>query len=824
LQFSKSNIAFWMVDLNQVAVAIQSQLRAHSCPQQLLNDADWCQQIYALMQVKAANKACCELFLVAEQTDFLNFFEQALKPKLYGFFLQIVKALLEQENFVEAEVELIDSNHGALYTILSVLLPSPDLSQVYFSVFDLTEKKKAELVLQETVLRYELVVEGAFGAIWDWNVAEKTVHFSESWCALRNADKNDFSDDQNEWVASIHPEDKPRVLNAVEQHFAGNTKVFEEQYRIQCKDGEVKWVADRGIAKWNEHGEVIRMAGSEFDITQQRAAQQKLKLAASVFENVSDGVVILDINGHILSANKAFSDISACTVDKVENIQLQGFISNESGQDTFRRLIEQGQGIAEISLLCQKKNIIPCRINVNSVAGEDGLISHYVCLLTDISRIKHSEQQLFELAHHDHLTQLPNRLLLKKNLEQFMGRASRAETQFAVVFIDLDHFKLINDAMGHSAGDELLKKVAQVLKSSVRKEDVVARLGGDEFILAIENVDTSLGLSRFVEHIQRQLSRINELRNQEIRVSASFGIAMYPLDGKDVATLIRNADTAMYRAKANGRHGFEFYTSDLTQSAINRMALETDLSHAIELEQLVLHYQPQVEMQSGNIIGVEALIRWLHPEYGLLSPDKFIPLAEETGQIEDVGQWVIATACAQAREWQLTHNFFGRMSVNVSGKQLQKGLLPDIVSRTLQDTGLEGHYLELELTESSVMQKTEFAVRQFNQLRQLGVSLAIDDFGTGYSSLSYLKRLPIDKLKIDKSFISDIPADGHDMAITQAIIVMAASLKLNVIAEGVEQQEQIDFLQQHGCQLAQGYLYSKPCPAEEIGALIQTVS
>lgn len=435
--------------------------------------------------------------------------------------------------------------------------------------------------------------------------------------------------------------------------------------------------------------------------------------------------------------------------------------------------------------------------------------------------MKKDKKKLYALAHHDHLTQLPNRLLLKQQLDEFIARARRSDKQVAVVFIDLDHFKVINDAMGHTAGDELLIQVASCLKNAVRQEDVVARLGGDEFIVGIENVENTLQISHFVEHLQQQLNSITVLRNRQVRVSASFGIAMFPFDGDDVLKLIRNADTAMYRAKANGRHSFEFYTQDLTEHAIHRMALETDLSFGISNNQLYLEYQPQVRITDGKILGLEALVRWMHPVLGKLAPDRFISLAEETGQIESLGEWVLLQACSQAQSWREQGLFSGCMSVNVSGRQLQKGTLPAMVSKVLEQTGFSANYLELELTESSVMDKTEFAIDQLQALKTLGVSLAIDDFGTGYSSLSYLKKLPIHRLKIDKSFISDIPNNTQDMAISEAIIVMTEKLGLSVIAEGVEQVAQAEFLLNHGCEQAQGYWYSRPCIAASLSPLLR---
>ena len=434
--------------------------------------------------------------------------------------------------------------------------------------------------------------------------------------------------------------------------------------------------------------------------------------------------------------------------DSLEGCLPGSFVSAE--QDApglaaiYAALQKQGEWQGEISLVHREGHTLPCRLVVNSVFNREKTLNHYVCLLFDISHLKESERKLYDLAHHDPLTTLPNRLLLEQQLSQALSRARRHQSCVAVLFLDLDNFKFINDALGHAAGDKLLCRVANTLRDAIREEDMVARIGGDEFIVIATDVRQPLDVAAIAQHLLDNINRRITIDDREIQVSASLGVAVYPRDGDDVATLIRNADSAMYRAKATGRKNYQFYTRELTRQAIARMSLEADLHKALEHDEFTLHYQPQVSLHNQEFIGLEALIRWHHPQHGAIAPDRFIPLAEETGLIIAIGQWVLEQACRQARCWLDEGLAFGTMSVNVAGQQIQQGKLVHTVRQALATTGLPACYLELEVTEGFIMQQPEFSIDQLQQLRELGITLAIDDFGTGYSSLSYLKKLPID--------------------------------------------------------------------------------
>jgi len=441
-------------------------------------------------------------------------------------------------------------------------------------------------------------------------------------------------------------------------------------------------------------------------------------------------------------------------------------------------------------------------------------------LIDEINERKRIEHNLKHIAHHDALTNLPNRLLLDARLNHAIERAKREDLQVAIMFIDLDHFKTINDSLGHDVGDQLLVAVSNRLLHCVREDDTVARLGGDEFIIIVEQVHDIGNLDPLLKKIMKVTSQTISINNHDLSTSASIGVSIYPDDGKTAEQLMRNADAAMYYVKESGRHKYHFYTRDLTASAYDRVILETDLKRAIDNDQMLVYYQPQVSLETKKIVGVEALIRWNHPDLGVLPPKQFLYIAEKTGFINDIGQFVLETACQQIVQWKEQGLPIDTVAVNIAGNQIHHTDLVETVKIVLEKTQCKTEWLELEITEDFIIKKTKQAISTLQKLRDLGISLAIDDFGTGYSSLSYLKQLPINKLKIDRSFVSDISSDMENATLVQAIIAMGKSLKLKLIAEGVETGSHEIFLQAHGCEYAQGYYYSKPIPADMIEKLL----
>ncbi len=441
-------------------------------------------------------------------------------------------------------------------------------------------------------------------------------------------------------------------------------------------------------------------------------------------------------------------------------------------------------------------------------------------LEAELAQRELAETQLEHLAHYDNVTHLPNRNFFNTHLLAAIDNALRSHTQTCLMFVDLDNFKIVNDTLGHHTGDLLLKEAAQRLCGIVKASGLVCRIGGDEFAIVLTNLHYPEEAEIIAEKAINALGQTFHLENNEIFVGASVGISLCPTHATDMASLLRNADTAMYHAKALGKNNYQHYSDDMEGRARRRFNMESSLRRALEAQELVVHYQPQVDVQSGRIVGFEALLRWQHPKMGMISPVEFIPLAEDTGLILPIGEWVLQTACHQARAWQDAFGGNFVMSVNLSGRQLKENNIIDKILHIVAVTGLPPHLLDLELTESTLMDKSDSTIGKMSALRQAGIQISIDDFGTGYSSMSYLKRFPISTLKIDRSFINDVPADSDDVAITQAIIAMAGTLKLDVIAEGVETQEQLEFLRRNGCHKAQGFLFSRALPAADAERLL----
>lgn len=555
------------------------------------------------------------------------------------------------------------------------------------------------------------------------------------------------------------------------------------------------------------------------DISNRLHEKTQLKLAANVFEYTREGVAVLDKDKRILAINPAFSMITGYSQAEVVG-QQPGFLNCEENSSAFyaelwKSLEREHSWRGEIWNRRKSGQVYPEWLTITSVPDEHGATSQYVAVFSDISSIKQSQTQLEHLAHHDPLTDLPNRTLFEDRLEHAIATAKRENRHLAVMFLDLDRFKNINDSLGHAVGDALLVQVANRLLGMLRENDTAARLGGDEFTILIENLDDPNYAAIIATKMQNQFKEPFEIFGRRLHVTASIGISLYPEDGKNVGNLTKNADAAMYQAKESGRNSFRFYTSELTHSAYERLLLETELRSAIREHQLLLYYQPQFSIETGGMIGAEALLRWRHPRMGVISPEKFIPLAEETGMIHEIGHWSLEQVCRQTRKWSGLGLFTGRMGINLSVRQIMQSDLILRFEEIIKKTGCPPKQLQFEVTEGIFMGQKELSVPVLDVFKQLGVSIAIDDFGTGYSSLSYLKHLPIDKLKIDRNFIKNMPNDNDDIAIVQAIISLGQTLDLEIIAEGVETQGQQKLLEKMGCKEVQGFLYSEPLSVEE---------
>ena len=619
-------------------------------------------------------------------------------------------------------------------------------------------------------------------------------------------------------TAMIFPSDEGFAHAGADQYAVlGEGKYVTEERQYRHRDGTVFWCLVSGFAvdPLRPHEGSIWVFA---DITERKLAEEKLRLSATVLEHIADGVMVTDTAGTIVAVNPGFTRITGYREDEVlgqpSSLSRQGRYDTPFYRGLWSELAATGFGRGDIWNERKDGGTYLESLTVSAVRDTAGAVTHFVAVFSDITKVRQSQDKLDHMAHHDPLTSLPNRLLFNDRLGHALQRAARERQQLAILFIDLDRFKNVNDTLGHQVGDELLKQVALALAGQLREGDTLARLGGDEFIVLLENVD-GLKAGHVAEKLVAMFEQPFIVADYELFVTGSVGISVYPNDALDPNLLIRNADVAMYQAKARGRNGYQFYAPSMSGEGVERLRLEAMLRRSIEKHEIFLNYQPQVEMESGRLIGVEALVRWHNPELGLVSPARFIPVAEDTGFINQLGKWVLEEACRQMVRWEAAVLVVPKMAVNLSVKQFERGSIVKMVGDILLETGLAPRRLQLEVTESVIM-NTGDALAFVNDLHGIGVGLAIDDFGTGYSSLAYLKQLPVQTLKIDRSFIQDIATDSNDEAITIAIIQLAKSLNLSVIAEGVETEEQAIFLQRHGCRHAQGFYFARPGRAEDL--------
>ena len=569
-----------------------------------------------------------------------------------------------------------------------------------------------------------------------------------------------------------------------------------------------------------ELGAIMAISRSLGVAIQKESTGKRLQQAKIAFDSASEGIMIIDAKASIIGINKGFTDITGYAEEEVLGTTPKIFTMGN--HDIWEVIAKDGKWKGEVSSFRKNGEAYQEWLTLTAVKNPQGQIINYVGVFADITDIKASQKQLNKLVNHDALTGLPNRRLLNELLDHAIKRSEREQQAIAVLFIDLDRFKAINDSLGHQVGDKLLFEASMRISQAIRESDVVARLGGDEFLVMMNIIskpdDAALVAQKIIHALQTEFI----INGKEIFIGASIGIAISFKDGNDVDSLIKAADIAMYQVKNRGKNNYCFYSDELSTNAVARFTMENQLRRSLERQQFELFYQPQVHINTGEIIGAEALIRWNHPELGLVSPAQFIPVAEETGLIVQIGEWVLKQAALQAQAWNRLGFHLQWVSVNVSGVQIMRGNFADTVYGVIIETDCDPSQLELEITESTVMQNTEYVIDTFNRIKKLGVRLAIDDFGTGYSSLSNLKRLPLDKIKIDQSFVRDLPDDLDDAVIANTINAMAHSLGFSVIAEGVETKAQADFLENIGCHEAQGYLYGKPVSVAEFTKLLES--
>jgi diguanylate cyclase (GGDEF)-like protein/PAS domain S-box-containing protein len=742
----------------------------------------------------------------------------------YAAAVQQVWAGGEPPEPCDWQITTADGRVCWVYSMLFPVYRAGQVQQIFCLDFDITERKLAEPLLSE--------VGPDFRAFFD-SSADAIMVMRDGWIIEANpAALKLFGYNSKAMIGGQYPEqlsppcqpdgqpsrDKALAMIALMQQ-TGHQR-FEWLHLNHVRQQfwtEVSLTRVRANDDWLVYA-VIR------DISGRKAAEQSLHLAAQVFESGCEAVMITDQHQKIISINQAFTALTGYPAEQVIGNTPQLFCSGKHDNAFYQKLWADlkanGRWQGEIWDRHHDGHHYPLWLSITAVRDSEERVTNYIAMFSDISVRKASEEYTRHLAEHDFLTDLPNRVLLLDRMGQALGTAHRNQTQIAVLYLDLDRFKYINDSLGHTVGDKLLQTVAERLRKCVRGVDTVSRHGGDEFVVMLADIGGVGQAAHIATNIMLALAQPYRIDDFEFAITASIGISIYPDDGDDIETLIRNADTAMYHAKESGRNSYQFYSDEMNVRIMERITLENSLKKALGNQEFVLQYQPELEMRSGKVIGAEALIRWNHPDFGLLTPSRFIAIAEDCGLLVPIGDWVLRNACRQARVWR-DKGWPMVVSVNISILQFRHKNLLQSIADALDAAGLEPGYLELEITEELLMDNAGSALDTLNALKRIGVRLAIDDFGTGYSSLNYLRRFPIDKLKIDQSFVHDISDDPDDTAIISAIIVMARSLHFKVIAEGVETDAQFSFLAAQGCDECQGNYLGPPMLPTEMGRYLR---
>lgn len=686
---------------------------------------------------------------------------------------------------------------------------------VTIAIVSLLKLQRIQKDLKASEERFRLSLWGSGDELWDWHLEKNTVHRTTAEGNVKGYElENEVFPPNRD---NIHPHDQEKVAEQLTLHLSGNTPHFEATYRIKNEDGNWTWVLDKGkIVHSLETNQPVRVTGTIKNIDHLKQTEDRLQLFARCLQNISDAIVILDPDFVIVDSNVSYNQLTGKTRDEIVGTPFELSFYSENYLTNLKESVQQqGRWNGELKEVNAEGNLFHVEFSLDPVLDSHQHITHYVGVMSDITHRKASEDKLRRLSFTDSLTGLPNRTLFSQNLNTLVQKNIR----HALLVFDLDNFKKINDSLGHQLGDQLLVLVAERIRRLKSQQRHVYRLGGDEFAMTIENTNdlfTITGTARQVLDLIYQPYHIN---NHEIVVSSSIGIVLYPEDGTTPENLLRNADTSMYHAKAEG-NTYLFFNDSMNQQAVKRFQIENLIRHGLKEDAFSVFYQPKIDISSNKVVGMEALVRFITPKRGIISPLTFIPVAEETGQIVDIGEIVLQKSCIDAKRWIDKGLFDGRVAVNLSARQFSHPSLSQRILDILQETELSPEHIELEITEGTVMHSPKDAIVIMKELRDSGMHLAIDDFGTGYSSLAYLKQFPINTLKIDKAFIDDMESEeGRNMVDT--IITIANNLKLTVVAEGVETEQQLAHLSDLHCDLVQGYYYSRPLNAEEFEAFLK---
>ncbi|PSW05985.1 EAL domain-containing protein [Photobacterium lipolyticum] len=661
------------------------------------------------------------------------------------------------------------------------------------------------------------------------NIGIAITHPEKSWLRVnpRLCEMLGYSEEEllrRTWPELSHPDDLQLDLEQFDCMLRGESDGYSLDKRFIRKDGDIVYV-HMTITCYRVDGKVQFVIAGMLDTSDRKHAEESMQLASMVYQNSSEAMVVTDSYGDIITTNPAFTEMTGYSLDEIKGKNPKILASNQQDKGVYQgmyyALNTTGHWQGEIKSRHKNGETYIALLTINSIYSPDGTIHRRVALLSDITDKKKSEEIIWTQANFDFLTGLPNRRMFLERLDLEKKKAHRTTLPMALLFLDLDHFKKVNDTLGHNMGDQLLKDAAQRLRNCVRETDMVSRLGGDEFTVILSELKNPQGVERVAQNILHEFSAPFSLGVETVYITPSIGITLYPEDGEEAETLLKNADQAMYSAKEQGRNRYHYFTASMQEEAQHRRQLANDLRQALKNDQLQLHYQPIVDLATGHISKAEALIRWQHPDLGLVSPADFIPVAEETGIIVEIGDWVFRQAAHQTARWRASHHRDFQISINKSPVQFRDGA-SDISCwlKHLQALGLPGQAVIVEITEGLLLDASKTVTDKLLAFRDAGIQVSLDDFGTGYSSLSYIKKFHIDNIKIDQSFVCNLKANSDDMALCEAIIVMAHTLGMKVVAEGIETEEQRVLLTAAGCDYGQGYLFSKPLPENEFSRLL----
>ncbi len=780
-------------------------------------------------------KDCEGRYLLANQAA-LRFFgkpaqailgkdDTMLFEKTTGEALMALDKAIMQGGIAQTNQETVRTLDGNERVFLVTKGPMRDENGAVSGIFgisrDITERQKAKDLLRAREQQLARVIEGSDQGFWDWNLKTNHFHVSPRFETMLGYAPGEMDVSVAHWGDHVHPDDLAASMASIQRHLNGEIDRHEFDLRCKSKSGEWRWLHTRGrIVEWDSDGKPLAMAGSHTDVTQQKAYELAQCEASTVFESSYEGLMVVNADGLIAKVNPAFVRITGYAPEEVIGQSPRILSSGRQDTEFYRQMwgaiAKQDFWQGEIWNRRKSGEIYAELLSISVVRGNTGEVEHYVAVFSDISRLKAHEEELDHIAHYDPLTGVPNRRLLADRLAQAIAHNARSDMSLAVCYLDLDGFKQINDTYGHPGGDQLLIGVAEHLKQILRAEDTLARLGGDEFVLLLSDIASPEECSVILERVLAAVGSPVQVEGHAVSVSASIGVSLYPQDHADADTLLRHADQAMYLAKNSGKNRFHLFDPESDRKAQQHRSYVDRVRQALEQDELVLFYQPKVDLRDGRLVGVEALVRWQHPEQGLLPPAAFLPQIQGSPLDNALGEWVIRTALAQTAAWQ-QQGLQLQMGVNISAPHLmQPDFYDKLVAALAAQPQLSPAALELELLETAAFEDINTAGATLRRCQALGVHFALDDFGTGYSSLSYLRKLQVDTLKIDQSFVRDMLTDADDRGIVESVIRLASAFNRGVIAEGVETLEIGAALLLLGCHLAQGYGVAKPMPASAL--------